>query len=96
VEPARQNPPGTTQTAANGALRAALRPLWRLIILVVGSTVVLVGIAMLVLPGPAIVVIPAGLAILATEFAWARRLLQQAREKIQIAADAALRRTKGS
>jgi hypothetical protein len=30
---------------------------------------------MIVLPGPAIVVIPVGLAILATEFVWARKLL---------------------
>jgi tellurite resistance protein TerC len=39
-------------------------------------TVLLFGIALLVLPGPAIVVIPVGLAILATEYAWARRWLR--------------------
>src|SRR5690606_27996853 len=49
----------------------------RLVILVVGVTILLIGAAMLVLPGPAMVVIPAGLAILATEFVWARRLLQR-------------------
>ena len=38
---------------------------------------VLLGIAMIALPGPAVVVIPAGLAILATEFLWARRALQR-------------------
>jgi hypothetical protein len=37
---------------------------------------------MILLPGPAIVVIPAGLAILATEFAWARRLLHRLRSKL--------------
>ena len=37
---------------------------------------VLLGIAMIALPGPAVVVIPAGLAILATEFLWARRASQ--------------------
>jgi len=90
VEPA----PNRDDTApANGALRAALRPLWRLVILVVGSTVVLVGIAMLVLPGPAILVIPAGLAILATEFAWARRLLHRAREHFKRATDSIRRST---
>lgn len=47
----------------------------RLIIAVVGFTVLLIGIAMIVLPGPAIIIIPAGLGILATEFIWARRLL---------------------
>jgi Putative transmembrane protein (PGPGW) len=46
---------------------------------VVGATVMLIGIALLVLPGPAIVVIPVGLAILATEYAWARRWLRKVR-----------------
>ncbi|MBM3790195.1 MAG: hypothetical protein FJW35_07560 [Acidobacteria bacterium] len=52
----------------------------RLIVLVVGLTVLLFGVALLVLPGPAFVVIPIGLAILATEFAWARRLLQKVKD----------------
>ena len=33
-----------------------------------------IGIVMIVFPGPAFIVIPAGLAILATQFEWARRL----------------------
>lgn len=37
--------------------------------------VLLAGIALMVLPGPAIVVIPVGLAMLAAQFGWARRLL---------------------
>ena len=37
---------------------------------------------MIVLPGPAIVVIPIGLAILATEFLWARKLLDRVKERI--------------
>jgi tellurite resistance protein TerC len=51
----------------------------RVIVSVVGATVLLIGIALLVLPGPAFVVIPLGLAILATEYAWARRWLKRAR-----------------
>jgi tellurite resistance protein TerC len=51
----------------------------RVIVSVVGVTVVLTGIALLVLPGPAFVVIPVGLAILATEYAWARRWLRKIR-----------------
>ena len=50
----------------------------RVIVSVVGATVLLIGIALLVLPGPAFVVIPVGLAILATEYAWARRWLRKA------------------
>jgi uncharacterized protein (TIGR02611 family) len=48
----------------------------RLIVIVIGFTILLAGIAMIVLPGPAIVVIPLGLAVLATEFIWARKLLK--------------------
>ncbi len=56
----------------------------RVITVIIGMTVLLFGIALLVLPGPAFVVIPIGLAILATEFAWARRslrLIQESAEK---------------
>ena len=52
----------------------------RVIVSVVGATVLLIGVALLVLPGPAFVVIPLGLAILATEYAWARRWLKKARQ----------------
>ncbi len=57
----------------------------RVIVSVVGATILLIGIALLVLPGPAFIVIPIGLGILATEYAWARRWLKKAR---QIAIDA--------
>ncbi|NUR07531.1 MAG: hypothetical protein HOQ45_11025, partial [Nocardioidaceae bacterium] len=46
---------------------------------VVGAFVVAAGVVMLVTPGPAVVVIPIGLAILATEFEFARRWLERAR-----------------
>ena len=61
----------------------SLKKLKRLIVAVIGMTVLVIGIAMIVLPGPAIVVIPVALGILATEFAWARRLLHMMRERIQ-------------
>jgi tellurite resistance protein TerC len=51
----------------------------RVIVSVIGATVLLIGVALLVLPGPAFIVIPVGLAILATEYAWARRWLKKAR-----------------
>jgi hypothetical protein len=47
----------------------------RMIIGLVGGTVLLIGLALTVLPGPAFVVIPVGLAILASEFAWAGKIL---------------------
>ena len=54
----------------------------RAVVAVIGFTVLLIGFAMVVLPGPAVMVIPLGLAILATEFVWARRLLEKARATI--------------
>lgn len=55
----------------------------RLVIGVIGGTVLLVGVAMIVLPGPAFVVIPLGLAILATEFVWAKRLLTRVKDRVR-------------
>ena len=52
----------------------------RLVIAVIGGTILLLGLVMTVTPGPAIIVIPMGLAILAVEFAWARRLLLRFKE----------------
>jgi tellurite resistance protein TerC len=49
----------------------------RAVKVVIGFTVLLVGVALIVLPGPASLVIPVGLAILAGEFVWARRLLDR-------------------
>jgi uncharacterized membrane protein len=46
----------------------------RFLIGAIGFSVVLIGLVMTVLPGPAIIIIPLGLAILASEFAWARRV----------------------
>lgn len=54
----------------------------RIVIGVIGVTVLLAGVVMLVTPGPAFVVIPIGLGILGLEFAWARRWLARVRERI--------------
>ena len=54
----------------------------RIVIGVVGATVVAIGMVMIVTPGPALVVIPVGLAILSVEFAWARHWLRRLREAI--------------
>lgn len=51
----------------------------KLIVALVGGTVLLVGIALLVLPGPGLPIVAAGIAILATEFLWARRALRNAK-----------------
>jgi uncharacterized membrane protein YccC len=54
-------------TIPRGARRSAVT--------VAGSLLVMVGLALLVLPGPGLLLLTAGLALLATEFAWAQRWL---------------------
>ena len=56
-------------------------PVRRILILLIGSTVLIAGVLMLVLPGPGLLAIIAGLAILATEFAWAEAVLTRARQR---------------
>lgn len=58
------------------------RTLRRVVVGVIGGTIVLIGIALIVLPGPAFIVIPLGLLVLGSEFAWARRLLRRGKEMI--------------
>ena len=54
----------------------------RIVVAVLGATVLVIGIVMIVTPGPAIVVIPVGLTILSIEFTWARMWLKRLRETI--------------
>ena len=61
---------------------SGLPRLRKLIVAVIGVTILLIGVAMVVLPGPAFIVIPVGLGLLATEFAWARRTVRRARVMI--------------
>ena len=49
----------------------------RVIKVVIGFTLLLIGVVLIVLPGPATLVIPIALAILAGEFVWAKRLLEK-------------------
>ena len=68
-----------------GRLRAWLRRTityrWarRIVVAVIGGTILLIGVAMVILPGPAIIVIPIGLGVLGLEFAFARHWLRKLR-----------------
>lgn len=53
----------------------------RSVVTIVGALVVALGVALMVLPGPGILLVVVGLAILATEYAWARDLLGTAKER---------------
>ena len=61
--------------------------LFKIVVAVAGSIVILAGIAMLVLPGPGWLTIFLGLAILGIEFRWARRFLGWLRMKVAAGAD---------
>ncbi|HBG07443.1 MAG: hypothetical protein A2075_07445 [Geobacteraceae bacterium GWC2_58_44] len=61
---------------------ATLKQARRLVVSIVGVTILGIGLAMIVLPGPAIVVIPVGLGVLATEFVWAKNLLRDIKNRL--------------
>lgn len=52
----------------------------KVIVAVIGATVVLFGMVLWFLPGPGMLFVFAGLAILATEFLWARHLLKKVKD----------------
>jgi len=56
---------------------------YRVVIGVIGVAIVAGGLALIPLPGPGWLIVFAGLAVLATEFAWAGRLLDFARGKVR-------------
>lgn len=60
---------------------------WRVIIGLVGGTITVLGAIALVGPGPGILIVIAGLGILASEFAWAARVMVHTRSYAQRAAD---------
>ena len=61
----------------------SLKQIKRIFIGVIGTTILIIGIAMIILPGPAFIVIPLGLSILATEFLWARKIMDKFRDKLK-------------
>ena len=58
-----------------------LKSIRRIVVGVIGSTVILFGMALILLPGPGLLVIFAGLAILGVEFAWAQNLYDKGRKQ---------------
>lgn len=65
------------------------RLVWRMLIGFVGGLITVVGAIALVGPGPGILIVLAGLGILASEFAWAARVMVHTRTYAQKAADKA-------
>ncbi len=59
----------------------SLRTARRVAIAIIGSTILLIGIALLFTPFPGLLVILGGLSILAVEFAWARVWLKRVKDQ---------------
>jgi hypothetical protein len=92
--PAVSPPPRDVSTIKSWLPPRAALAFWgharRIVVLVVGLTILLIGVALLVLPGPGWLIIFGGLGLLATEFAWARWILKQARVRFEILKQAAM------
>ena len=54
----------------------------RIVLTVLGGTVLLLGIVMVITPGPAFILIPLGLGLLGIEYAWARNWLRKIRRHL--------------
>lgn len=81
-----------TQGGSEPARSAVWRRVRLVAVTIVGGILTLAGLAMLVLPGPGLLALIAGLAILASEYAWARRHLDRAKRAAQKAKDKVTKR----
>ena len=63
------------------------RVFWRVFIGLIGGTITVLGSIALIGPGPGILIVLAGLGILATEFAWAGRVMMETKRIASRAAE---------
>ena len=63
------------------------RIFWRVFIGLIGGTITVLGSITLIGPGPGILIVLAGLGILATEFAWAGRVMMETKRIASRAAE---------
>jgi uncharacterized protein (TIGR02611 family) len=73
-------------------LNSSARLIRRVVVTVVGVAVLGLGIALLALPGPGVLVIALAFLILSTEYEWARRRFEAARDKAADLADQAVKK----
>ncbi len=59
-----------------------IKQLKKIVVGIIGITILAIGLIMILTPGPAFLVIPFGLSILATEYIWADNVLKKLKEKI--------------
>jgi uncharacterized protein (TIGR02611 family) len=84
VEPTEARPPQWLVPARNWVRSKPGGPLvWKIAISVLGAAVVGLGLLLIPLPGPGWAVVFLGLAVWATEFVWAQRLLRRGRRLLR-------------
>ena len=66
------------------AKHPALDLTYRIVVGLLGGAIVVLGIILIPLPGPGWLIVFAGLALLATEFVWAERLLRYGRRRLHL------------
>ena len=59
-----------------------LARLKKIVVTIIGFTILVLGIILIVFPGPAFIVIPIGLGILATEYVWAKNLFEKLKSRL--------------
>lgn len=83
-EPVQASPPRWLRPARDWVRR---RPggalIWKVLISVVGAAIVVLGLLLIPLPGPGWAIVFLGLAVWATEFVWAQRLLRFGRQVLR-------------
>ena len=72
--------------------RVMVRSTRRIVVFLAGTSLIALGFVLIPLPGPGWAVVIAGLAVLATEFTWAERLLHYTKRHASTATGVALRR----
>jgi uncharacterized protein (TIGR02611 family) len=56
----------------------------RFVVLIVGTSVLVLGVVLLFVPGPGLITIAFGLSILASECVWARQTLKRLRQRVYL------------
>jgi uncharacterized protein (TIGR02611 family) len=83
-QPAQASPPQWLRPARSWVHSKPAGPLiWTIVISIVGAAIVALGLLLIPLPGPGWAVVFLGLAVWATEFVWAQRLLRRVRRLLR-------------
>ena len=78
----------------NRGMHKAIKPAKKIAVFIIGATLIVIGVLLLVLPGPGVLVLFIGLLVLATEFEWAAKHRDRAKEHLNKLKNAARQQQK--